>query len=101
MVVFIDIVAFPFIEFLKIKLDPSRTMHVKVEIRDNGLVWRSEIEEKIVKWSEICKWKAGFNVFLLFTSKEKYLVIPFHYFSSQTESTKFRKLLESNYGKSA
>lgn len=100
-VLFSHALAFPLFTWLKTKLDPRRTAHVEIELSDNGLVWKSEIEEKIVRWSEICKWRIGFKTILLFTDKDNFEVIPFHFFASSIEATEFGKILESKYGKCA
>ena len=92
------LIGLPFFQWLLIKLDPSRTMYVEIEIRDNGLVWKSESGETIDKWSEFCKWRKGLNTFILFTGEDEYKTIPYHFFSSKSEALEFGKVLRSKYG---
>lgn len=77
-------------------MDKSAQMEQKYLISENNINYESESGSGDIKWSEIHKVTETKNLFLIFVSTNRTLIIPKNSFISEKETTTFRYFIKKN-----
>lgn len=77
-------------------LDKSAQMEQKYHISENSIDYESESGSGTIKWSEILRVTETKNLFLIFVSTNRTLIIPKNSFVTEKEQTTFRSFIKKN-----
>jgi len=65
-----------------------------LSISDRGIYAENENGSATTPWGDFIKWKEGKSLFLLYLSDSSFLVVPKRFFSPETDTELFRKVLK-------
>lgn len=71
---------------------------VTVTIQEDGIFFKREGGEGLMKWSEIVKWRPSKKLVLLYPTNNLFYLLPSHIFSQESGFEAFKKLLEEKCG---